>query len=244
MISGIELRLKLGVTSLYRKFLNARSPLRLLEKGLHGGLGPGNIGIFLSGHGLGKGSVLVGVALDELLRSGNVLHVSLDHPVAHVRAHYDTVYEDLAATTHLEDPNNIHEEINRRRSIRVYPANAFSGSKLREAVKLETEAGKKPSLVVIEGEDFDSVQREDFEDFKALAEELAAEIWLSAQCSNESEIGVPASIARLGDLISVIVALEPHNGSVVLRALKDHENADLADLHVALDPRTLLLKRN
>ena len=24
---------------MYRKFLNARSPLRLLEKGLHGGLG-------------------------------------------------------------------------------------------------------------------------------------------------------------------------------------------------------------
>ena len=84
------------------KFLNARSPMRLLEKGLHGGLGPGNLGIVLAGHGVGKGSVLVGVALDELLRSGNVLHVSLNHPVAHVRAHYDTVFEDLAATTHLK----------------------------------------------------------------------------------------------------------------------------------------------
>ena len=51
---------------MYRKFLNARSPLRLLERGLHGGLGPGNVGVVLAGHGVGKTSFLVCVALDEL----------------------------------------------------------------------------------------------------------------------------------------------------------------------------------
>jgi len=229
---------------LYRKFLNARSPLRLLEKGLHGGLGPGNIGIVLAGHGVGKSAFLIGVALDELLRSGNVLHVSLANTVAHVRAHYDTVFEDLAATTHLEDEQNIHADIERRRSIRVYPPDAFTAPKLREAVKLEAEAGQKPSLVIIEGEDFDSVQRGDFEDFKALAAELAAEIWLSAQCVDENAVTVPESIARLDDLVSVIVALEPGEEAVALRALKDHDNPDLSDLRIALDPRTLLLKRN
>jgi hypothetical protein len=223
--------------------LNARSPLRLLEKGLHGGLGPGNIGIFLSGHGVGKGSVLVGVAIDELLRSGNVLHVSLTHSVDHVRAHYDTVFADLAATTNLEDGEIIHSEIDQRRSIRVYPAHSFTAGKLREAVKLETEAGQKPSLVIIEGEDFDSAEREDFESFKELAGELAAEIWLSAQCKDETIVRVPESIARLEDLVSVIIALEPGDDAVALRALKDHDNPDLSDLHVALDPTTLLLKR-
>ena len=72
-----------------RKFLNARSPMRLMEKGLHGGLGIGNVGLLLAGHGVGKTSFLVGVALDELLRGGSVLHVSLDQTVAHVRAYYD-----------------------------------------------------------------------------------------------------------------------------------------------------------
>jgi hypothetical protein len=106
------------------------------------------------------------VALDELLRSGNVLHVSLADTVSHVRAHYDTVFEDLAATTHLKDEQSIHAEIERRRSIRVYSPDAFTASKLREAVKLETEAGLKPSLVIIDGADFDSAEREGFEDFK------------------------------------------------------------------------------
>ncbi len=48
---------------MYRKFVNARSPLRLLEKGLHGGLGIGNIGVLVAGHGVGKTPLLVGVAL-------------------------------------------------------------------------------------------------------------------------------------------------------------------------------------
>ena len=115
---------------MYRKFVNARSPLRLLEKGLHGGLGAGNLGVVIAGHGVGKTSVLVGVALDELLRSGRVLHVCLDDTVAHVRAYYDTVFEDLAATTHLENEAEVHAEVDRLRNIRVYPPNALTASKL------------------------------------------------------------------------------------------------------------------
>ena len=88
---------------MHRKFLNARSPLRLLEKGLHGGLGRGNLGLLLAGHGVGKTPFLVGVALDELLRGERALHVALDQTVSHVRAYYDTVFDELATTAHLED---------------------------------------------------------------------------------------------------------------------------------------------
>ena len=127
---------------MYKKFLNARSPLRLLEKGLHGGLGKGNLGVVVARHGVGKSSFLVGVALDDLMRGEAVLHVTLDHTVSHVRAHYDTVFEDLAATTHLDDAATIHAEIDRKRSIRVYPPNAMSVSKLRDAVKVEAETDR------------------------------------------------------------------------------------------------------
>jgi hypothetical protein len=229
---------------LKRKFLNARSPLRLLEKGLHGGLGPGNVGVVLAGHGVGKTSFLVGVALDELLRGGRVLHICVDHTLSHVRAHYDTVFEDLASTTHLEEEAVVHAEIDRLRSIRVIPPNQLSASKLRDAVKLEVDAGAKPSLIVLEGLDCASMPADDVSDLKALAEELAAEIWLSADSSEEGAREVPATIADFGKRISVILGLEPENGTVKLRALKDHDNTDLENLHVSLDPRTLLLVRS
>jgi hypothetical protein len=44
--------------------------------------------------------------------------------------------------------------------------------------------------------------------------------------------------------VSVVLALEPGGDTVVLRALKDHDNPDLTNLHVALDPKTLLLTRH
>ncbi len=44
--------------------------------------------------------------------------------------------------------------------------------------------------------------------------------------------------------MSVVLTLAPGDDAVLLRALKDHDNPDLADLHVALDPKTLLLTRH
>jgi hypothetical protein len=229
---------------MYRKFLNARSPLRLLEKGLHGGLGKGNVGLVLAGHGVGKTACLVGIALDDLLRRGNVLHVALDQTVAHVRAFYDTVFEDLTSSTHLEDAARIHADVDRRRSIRAYPAGGFSAAKLREAVKFESEAGAQPELVIVEGLDVAAAGADELQDLRELARELSAEIWLSASVADERVEEIPPEIRTVEQLLSVILALEPGDGTVALRALKDHGNPDLSSLHVALDPTTLLLKRS
>ena len=227
-----------------RRFLNARSPLRLLEKGLHGGLGAGNLGVVIAGHGVGKTSFLVGVAVDELLREGRVLHVSCSHPVNHVRAHYDTVYDELAQSKHLEDLGLIHGEIDRNRSIRVYPPNTLTPGKLRDAVKVAREAGSAPSLIVLEGLDVTMLTRTDVEDLRSLAQELPAEIWLEATSTSERAVAVPSGVRAFEDLISVILTLEPGHEVVRLRALKDHANPDVSDLHVSLDPRTLLLVRS
>jgi hypothetical protein len=229
---------------LKRRFLNARSPLRLLEKGLHGGLGPGNLGVVIAGHGVGKTSFLVGVAVDELLRDGRVLHVSCSHPVTHVRAHYDVVFEELAQTRHLENEGPIHDEIDRHRSIRVYPPNTLTPEKLRDAVKIEAETGGAPSLIVLEGLDLAAQSRADVEELRTLARELDAEIWLEANSDDERAVTMPDGVAALGEQLSVILALEPGDDAVRLRAIKDHDNPDVADLHVALDPSTLLLVRS
>ncbi len=226
-----------------RKFVNARSPMRLLERGLHGGLGAGNLGIVLAGHGAGKTSFLVCVALDELLQGRHVLHISLGDGVAHVRAHYDTLFDDLAASAHLDALAATRAEIDRLRSIRAYPAAAFCTAKLREALKIEAEAGVRPAVVIVEGFDLENASRDEVGEMKALAEELSAELWLSVTCASDRVDALPASLQRVQHLVGVILALEPAEGAVRLRALKDHDNPDAAALHVSLDPRTLLLVR-
>ncbi|MCA9511856.1 MAG: hypothetical protein R3E88_06465 [Myxococcota bacterium] len=229
---------------MYRKFVNARSPLRLLEKGLHGGLGAGNLGLLLAGRGVGKTPFLVGVALDEALRGGNVLHVALDQTVAHVKLHYDAVFDDFAATTHLDDVAVTRQEIDRRRNIRAYSAASFSASKLREAVKVEAEAGNRPALILIEGVDLPALDRAELLETKALAGELGAEVWLSVATEDEKVAALPAAVRLVEDVVGVILALEPETDAMKLRALKDHENPDVSALHVALDPNTLLLVRS
>ena len=226
-----------------RRFLNARSPLRVLEKGLHGGLGRGNLGVVIAGHGVGKTSFLVGVALDELMQGRDVLHVALDQTVSHVRAYYDTVFDALASTAHLDDIARVHAETDRHRRIRAYPPGSFGAAKLREALKVEAEAGVRPALVVIEGFDLVGLPREDLADLKALARELDAEIWLSFVCDGE-RVAAPPALRQMDDLVSVILALEPGSQHVALRVLKDHDNPDVGSLHVALDPRSLLLVRS
>ncbi len=229
---------------MYRKYLNARSPLRLLEKGLHGGLGRGNLGVVLAGHGVGKTSFLVGVALDELLRGEHVLHVTLDQTVAHVRAFYDTVFEDLANSTHLEEQAVTRSEVDHLRSIRAYGASQFSASKLREAVKVESEAGIQPALVIVDGFDLAGSPPGDLAEIRALAQEIQAEVWVSAALPAERITHLPASLGPVNAVASVVLALEPGVDSVALRALKDHDNPDVSALHVALDPRSMLLIRS
>jgi hypothetical protein len=229
---------------MYRKFVNARSPMRLLEKGLHGGLGIGNIGALVAGHGVGKSSFLVGVATDELLRGGTVLHVALDQTVTHVRDFYGTVFDALASSTHLENALSTQTEIETHRRIRAYKAADFSASKLADAVKIESEADARPTLIVIDGLDLAKIGDDELAGIRALAQELAAEVWFTVQSDSEHVDGLPASFQGTDESISVILALEPQGDEVTLRALKDHENDDLQNLHVGLDPRSLLLIRS
>ena len=58
-----------------------RSPLRVFERAIDGGLGRGNIGIVLSRPGVGKTGFLIGMALDALLQGRQVLHISTKETV-------------------------------------------------------------------------------------------------------------------------------------------------------------------
>lgn len=229
---------------MYRKFVNARSPMRLLENGLHGGLGIGNVGALVAGHGVGKTPFLVGVGIDELLRGGTVLHVAVDQTVGHVRDFYDTVFAALVASTHLDDPLLTQSELDHHRRIRVYPAREFSAQRLAEAVELETETGARPTLILMDGLEATSLDVKTLEEIRALSGQLAAETWFTIQADSERIEGLPRDWLGLAEALNVILALEPAGEVVHFRALKDHDNPDVQSLRLGLDPQTLLLIRS
>lgn len=232
---------------MYRKEVNRRSPLRVFERSIHGGLGPGNIGLVMSRAGVGKTAFLVGVALDDLMRDRKVLHVNTANSAEKVREFYDEVFKDLAESARLEDRGTVHLQVERNRMIHTFVGNTFSISRLRGALDYMREhIDFVPTAMILDGFPiWESATEDDMKAVKDLAQELQCEIWLSALVHREGEEkdtrGVPTRIARFDSYISVLVQLKSQEDHVRLELIKDHDNPDVADLHIELEPKTLLL---
>ena len=230
---------------MYGKELNERNPLRLFEHSIHGGLGPGNIGVVVARHGSGKTAFLVGIALDDAMRGRKVLHVSLDKTVDHLREFYDEIFMDLANSAHLEDLSSERLEMERNRMIHTYAGKSFTIHKLRHSIKfLKEYAHFDPACLILEGFDLERASLADVEDFRELAREFNVEMWMSAVTHRGIPLdsrGIPEPLAKLSPAIAVIVQMTDESNGVHLSLLKDHDNPDVAKLTLALDPSTMLL---
>jgi len=232
----------------YGKELNKRSPLRVFERSIHGGLGKGNIGVVTSRKGVGKTAMLIGVALDDLLQDRKVLHVTVGGSVEHLSNFYEEIFRDLAASSKIEDVADTRLTMVRNRHLLSYRDADFSVSRIRKSMAFLAEhAAFQPYALIIDGwPDFATVTDEDLADLKKLATEMQVEIWITALRHREGQErdkrDVPMEVARHDENLSVIVRLEPQSDHVKLLIVKDHENEDMSDLHIELDPKTLLLK--
>lgn len=230
---------------MYGKELNERNPLRLFEHSIHGGLGPGNIGVVVARHGIGKTAFLVGIALDDAMRGRKVVHVSLDKTVAHLSEFYDEIFMDLAHSAQLEDLPSARLEMERNRIIHTYAGKSFTIPKLRHSINFLREyAHFDPACLILEGFDFDRAGLDDMEGLKQLAADFNVEMWMSAVTHRGvalNDHGIPAPLAKLASSIAVIVRMADENDGVHLSLLKDHDNPDVAKLTLALDPSTMLL---
>jgi len=232
---------------MHNKDLNERSPLRVLEQSIHGGLGRGNLGVVVARHGVGKTAFLVGVALDDLMRGRRVLHVALDMNFEKVQAFYDEVFNDLAHTQKLEDVWKVRLELERNRRIHCFGPETFSVPKLRKALEFKKHHEEfEPTAIVIDGFDFSRATSDELVQLRALAREVDVELWMSAVTTRDSERnerGVPEPVARLESTVDVILTMA-HDGRAVHVGLhKDHDNPDVPDLKLALDPTTMLLMK-
>jgi hypothetical protein len=230
---------------MYSKELNERSPLRLFEHSIHGGVGPGNIGVVVARHGLGKTAFLVGIAIDDAIRGRKVLHVSLDKTVDHMREFYDEIFMDLARSADLEDLATARVDMERHRMIHTYTGGTFTIDKLRQSVQfLKDVAHFEPACLIIEGFAFEKATLTDIETLGKLAVEFNVELWMSAVTHRgvaADALGIPEPLTKLAPAIAVIVQMTDDGGSVKLALLKDHDNPNVANLTLALDPSTMLI---
>ena len=174
---------------MYQKEVNRRSPLRVFERSIHGGLGPGNIGLVMSRAGVGKTAFLIGVALDDLMRGRKVLHVNTEDTAEKVREFYDEVFHDLAEANELSDKNAVHLTVERNRMIHTFLGDTFSMERLQGALGYMREfMDFAPAAVILDGyPKWDTATDEQMEELKELAGKLKCELWLSSLIHRDGE---------------------------------------------------------
>ncbi len=225
-----------------------RSPRKLLERDGHPGPGPGNLALVLARAGVGKTAFLVGIGVDALLAGQKVLHVSLESTVDKVRTWYDDVLREmLTRDGKLEHRETVQLEIERRRHIHTYVEHSWTIERLRNSLELLTDVMHfVPDVILFDDIDIDDVDvdPEAVAAVKAMAAELDAELWMTCHTHRQDRAvpgHLPPPADRLEDLTDLAFRLDSHDAKVRLHVLKDQQQMLDEDLHILLDPQSLLL---
>ena len=184
-----------------------------------------------------------------LLAGQRVLHVSLESTVDKVRTWYDDVLmEMLRRDKKLEHRAAIQLEVERRLHIHTYVGGSFSMDRLRHALELlQGVMHFDPQVIVVDDIDIDGQEIDParVEAIKSMADELGAELWMTCQTHREGPQAEPGHLPppanRLEELTDLAFRLDSHDRKIRLHVLKDHQQMLDEDLHILLDPRTLLL---
>ncbi|MBD3220155.1 hypothetical protein GF314_02850 [bacterium] len=225
-----------------------KSPVRLLEKALGGGLGRGKFGVVLSRTGVGKTGFLIGLAVDNLLQGRKVLHISTRETVEHVRAYYDQLLQAMAEQLGLDNMMERQLEVERGRHILVYNPETFTLDKLRQSVRfLRDDADFRPDMVILDGTPrFEYSEDWEIKGVCDLAREMDAEIWTGSNLHREGQElddrGVPREVAWHEENIDVILSLQPESEHTRVLILKEHDSEQPASVHLELDPETRTLR--
>ena len=228
--------------------LNKRSPLRVFEKSINGGVGKGNIGVVASKKGVGKTACLVHIATDKLFRDRHVIHVSFAQKVDHIINWYEDIFKEIAKKRELENAVDVHDEIIKNRVIMNFNREGTSVDQVIASLKAMIVDGKfAADSVIFDGYDVSDAAADDLAAIKAFAGEQNLEIWFSASLKGQDPVflenGVPAELADRIDNIDVLITLKFEGDYVRLQVVKDHDNLETKDMNLRLEPKTMLIAR-
>jgi hypothetical protein len=212
--------------------LIANNPLRILRAGDDQSVAGQRLGLVMAPPGAGKTATLVQIALDNILRGNQVVHVSIGQTLDKTRTWYDDIFRDIVAYNQLENADEIREEIGRRRLIMTFNASTFSPPKLEERLNdLVYQNIFRPYCLIIDGVDLGNTDRGLLLDLRELMVAMNFDIWMSAVTHREdtrvSAEGVPAPCHEMADLFDTVILIQPASGkeSAVLNIIKNGAGA-------------------
>ena len=237
------------MTLTVKEELIKRSPLRILEKSISGGLGKGNIGVLASRKGVGKTACLVHIAADKLLQGRRVIHVSYASRVDHIITWYEDIFKEIAKKPRMKSALEMSEELSRNRVIMNFKQEGTKTEQVLRSLEAMVVHGQfGAETIIVDGLDFDQAGIEDLTKFKEFAGRLGLEVWCSAALRGGEplfdERGIPFMLKNYLSAIDVLISLQLHGDHVHFSLVKDHDRLAPKDMRLKLDPKTLLIARD
>jgi hypothetical protein len=222
-----------------------RNPLRQLGFETEDILPAGGFGAVLAHAGVGKTALLVQLAINGMLRSKNVLHISLNDPVNKVNLWYNELFHHLAGRYEGAQINHLWESVLPNRFIMTFRVESFTVPKLEERLSDLKEQGIfTPSVMIIDGLHFDESLRRDLNDLKALAAGSGMHVWFTVHTHRHESPGadgLPVSFSAVVGLFDLVLELKPEHADIHIRLLRGGESSHAGSL-LLLDPSTMLIK--
>lgn len=223
-----------------------RSPLRILEKSIHGALGAGHIGVIAARKGVGKTACLVHIATDQLFQGRHVIHVSFSGRTDHIISWYEDLFTEIARQLSLDNAMQVHDETVKHRVIMNFSQEGITADQLLRSLRAMVHEGQfDADVIIVDGYSFEKGDPKTVAALREFAVELGISVWFSASIHRDDprtdEHGVPAILVPYLSSVSVLITLQPVQDRVQLNLLKDHERYVTENLHLMLDPKSLLI---
>jgi len=223
-----------------------RSPLRILEQSLHGGLGNGNIGVIAARKGVGKTACLVNIAADLMLQEKRVIHVSFSENTRHIYAWYEDIFAELANRFKLDNAQHLHDNFLKNRIIMNFDQDTLDQEKIEKSIMTTIEScAFDANTIVFDDYDFGKSSAGNLHSLKNFASQLNLELWFSASVPDDHGYfdgsSIPETIQPFINEITIVICLQPCDHFIHLNLVKDHDAVMVGDPHLKLDPKVLLI---
>lgn len=225
-----------------------KSPIRVFEESINGGLGRGNVGVFASRHGVGKTACMVHLAIDKILRGENVIHVSFGANVEHIMNWYKEAFREISENKSLDDAFGLYDSIRSNRVMMNFSQENMGVDKILASLEtLISQGAFKADAVFFDGYKLTIASEDDVRKIKAFAEKMDMEVWFCVSPARANveytQYGVPETMTPYLDLIDVLIGLHYNDekSRVIMTVVKDHDRTNPHPTGVALDPATMLI---
>jgi hypothetical protein len=231
--------------AMLQKDLILRNPLRMMGQETEEILPEGGFGAVLARAGVGKTAFLVQLALNSMLKSKNVIHISLDDPVKKVSLWYEEVVRNIAEQYMVKQMDQLWEAILQHRFIMTFKVESFSVPKLEERLTDLTEQGIFfPQMILIDGLPFEETTQKSLADLKSLGQIERIPVWFAVQTHRHEKPGpdgMPPQLGPFADLFEVVIQLQHVDDEIHVKALKGVSEPSGGPA-LKLDPSTMLIK--